>query len=227
VNPATAFIEKSQKHNLPRNWKWMKIKDIGPVVDGDWILNVDYSEKGVRLLQVGDIGVRRFVGKSERFISESRAEELGCTFLKPNDILISRMPDPIGRACLLPNLGYPCITAVDVSIWRPDPQVADRKYLVYYLNSPSWFKIVTSLASGATRQRISRINLENILLPLAPLTEQKKIATILDEKFLQLEKAQAAVEAQLEAAKALPTAYLREVFEGLMQDKQASKQASG
>jgi type I restriction enzyme S subunit len=204
----------NERRVLPVGWHWITVRDIGPVTDGDWILNSDYASEGVRLLQVGDVGLGKFTNKSHRFISAHRARELGCTFLQPNDILISRMPDPIGRACLLPDLGYPAITAVDVSIWRPSADFADRRYLAYYLISSEWLAKVKSLASGATRARISRSNLENLAIPFPPLSEQKRIAAILREQMAAVERARAAAQAQLAAALQLPTAYLRQVFAG-------------
>jgi type I restriction enzyme S subunit len=197
---------------LRKGWQRVPLRDVCPLVDGDWILSADYAESGVRLLQVGDVGVGRFVGRSSRFVTRQRAEELGCTFLRPGDILISRMPDPIGRACLLPDLGYPCITAVDVSIWRPEADVGNRDYLVHYLCSAEWLREARSLASGATRPRISRKNLEGLEIPLPPLEEQKRIAAILKEQMAAVERARAAAEARLEAAKALPAAFLCAAF---------------
>jgi type I restriction enzyme S subunit len=200
------------KKPLPAGWKWAKLRDIGPIADGDWILNSDYSKEGVRLLQVGDVGIGTFIGKSSRYVTEERAKQLNCTFLKEGDILISRMPDPMGRACVLPLLGYPCITAVDVSIYRPKPSIADQHYLKAYFCSPRWFNDVIVMASGATRPRISRGNLEQLEVPLPPLAEQKRIVTRLAEQLAAVEKARAAAEARLAAARALPAAFLRQVF---------------
>lgn len=204
---------ETDRRDLPDGWRWAKVTDLGPVADGDWILNSDYAPQGVRLLQVGDVGIGRFIGKSSRFIILERAKELNCTLLEPGDILISRMPDPIGRACAMPDIGYPCITAVDVSIWRPQIEEVDRVYLVHYLNSPDWFAAAASLASGATRQRISRLNLEKMEIPLPLLEEQRRIAAILGEQLAAMERARVAAEAQLGAAEMLPAAYLREMFE--------------
>jgi type I restriction enzyme S subunit len=190
----------------------LSLEEIGPLTDGDWILNSDYSAAGIRLLQVGDIGKGRFIGKSSKFITQERARELRCTELSPRDVLISRMPDPIGRACLLPELGYKCITAVDVSIWRPNSQFADLSYLIQALSTEDWFRKVSAGASGATRPRISRKNLEKLTIPIPPLAEQKRIAAILNEQMGAIKKARAAAEAQLEAGKALPAAYLSQVF---------------
>lgn len=214
---ASTVVENSQvifgRAPLPNGWRWVRLKDVGGIADGDWILTSDYAASGVRLIQVGDVGKGRFVGKSSRHITLERAKELNCTFLQAGDILISRMPDPMGRACVMPDLEYPCITAVDVSIWRPNSDIADREYLTHYLNSSEWYARVSGLASGATRQRISRLNLENLTVPLPSLSEQKRIAAILNEQTAAVERARTAAEAQLKATKDLPSAYLRSVFD--------------
>ena len=53
----------------------------------------------------------------------------------------------------------------------------------------------------------------NLEIPLPPLPEQRRIAAILNEQMAAVERARAACEAQVAAARALPEAYLREVFE--------------
>ena len=70
-------------------------------LNGGKLCEVVYPD-GVRLLQVGDIGRGRLRMKSRRYVTADRARELNCTLLEPGDILISRMADPIGRACILP-----------------------------------------------------------------------------------------------------------------------------
>ncbi len=204
-----------QRSSLASRCKAVSLNQLGPITDGDWILNSDYVASGIRLLQVGDVGCGTFIGKSNRFVARSRADELRCTYLEAGDILISRMPDPIGRACVLPDLGYPCITAVDVAVWRPDVTRVDRDFLVFYLNSPDWLKLVSKYATGATRARISRSRLGNLPVPIPPLSEQRRIASRLREQLDEVAKARAAVAAQLEAAKKLPAAILCTVFTSL------------
>ena len=185
---------------------------IGRLVDGDWILNADYAPSGVRLLQVGDVGRGQLTIKSDRHVTEQRAAELKCTLLAPGDILISRMPQPLGRACLLPDLGYPCITAVDVTIMRADPAKVTTGYLVEYLNSDEWYEAADAKSSGATRARISRKNLELLRVPLPPVDEQRRIAARLREQLAEIDRAKTALDAQRKAIDALPAALLREVF---------------
>ena len=68
-------------------------------------------------------------------------------------------------------------------------------------------------ALGSTVPGLGRGNIESLEIPLPPLPEQKRIAKKLQELMQEVERARTACETQLEAAKALPAAYLREVFE--------------
>ena len=170
------------------SWNNLKLIEIGSVQDGDWILKEDYANSGVRLIQIGDIGIGKFLGKSRRYITPERAKELGCNLVDPkSDILISRMPDPIGRACLAPNISTPYIVAVDIAIFKPKFSVS-RDYLIQILNFHKTLEVVDSLASGGTRRRISRKNLENISIPIPSAHEQHKIAAILSSVDAAIEQ---------------------------------------
>jgi|Deesub1362B_J571_1020462.scaffolds.fasta_scaffold00997_6 restriction endonuclease S subunit len=181
---------------IPEDWEVMRLgdKEIGKLKDGDWILKKYYTSEGVRLLQVGDIGIGRFLDKSNRFISYDSAKKLSCTFVRPKeDILISRMPEPIGRACIAPELPYPYIVAVDITILKVNKKRVDKRFLVYILNSPKILAEAMRLSAGATRSRISRKNLENLLIPLPPLPEQHKIAEILSTVDNAIQKVSAVI----------------------------------
>lgn len=86
--------------------KYVTLKELsndGLFKDGDWIESKDQDENGnVRLLQLADIGVGEFLDKSSKFINKETFEALKCTEIMKDDILIARMPDPIGRACVFP-----------------------------------------------------------------------------------------------------------------------------
>jgi type I restriction enzyme S subunit len=137
----------------------------GQLFDGDWLETKDQSDSGIRIVQLADIGIGVFLDKSARFITEGTAVRLGCNLLKGGDLLISRMADPIGRTCVLPDRLTGSVTAVDVAVLRvADQSVSD--YLSCVLQAPSWFRECNKLASGTTRSRISRSRLEAIKVPL-------------------------------------------------------------
>ena len=130
--------------------------------DGDWIEKKDQDENGtVRLIQLADIGVCLFKDKSAKFVTEAKVQELNCTLLQKGDILVSRLPDPLGRACIFP-LDGKYITAVDVAIVRITRQDISPNYIMYMINSPGFRAEIKKFESGTTRKRISRKNLNKI-----------------------------------------------------------------
>lgn len=182
------------KSELSKGWEWKHLGSAagstGPFTDGDWILSRNMSPNGeVRLIQLADIGSGKFLDSSSKLITREKCNELNCTLLQPGDILISRMPHPIGRACILPKLQQDAITAVDVTILRVDSEIADARFVMYLCNSPFVRKQVELLARGSTRKRITRKDLEQIKIPMPPLEEQRRIVARIEELLSRIEKA--------------------------------------
>ena len=173
--------------------------------DGNWVESKDQSLEGIRLVQTGNVGVGKFKDRRDkaRFINQKTFDRLKCFEVLPGDCLVSRLPDPVGRACEIPDTGDKMITAVDCSIVRTNQSKLLRDYFIYYSQSKEYLSDVESVCSGTTRKRISRKNLGKIQLPVPPLEEQKRIVAILDEAFEGLDRARAHTEANLQNAKEL------------------------
>ena len=150
--------------------------------DGDWIESPFITHSGIRLIQTGNIGVGAFLDKpsSRKCISPHSFKVLGCKWAHPGDILISRLADPVGRACVVPDHTGASVTAVDCTIYRPDPSKADTRYVLHHLSSRRHLQMAADAAGGSTRQRISRRNLGDLLILVPPIPEQRRIAEILD-----------------------------------------------
>lgn len=160
---------------LPQGWATISISEASGIgglsTDGDWIESKDQDPSGsVRLVQLQDIGDGSFANKSSRFLTEEKAKELNCTFLLPGDVLIARMPAPLGRACRFPDINQKSVTAVDVHVWRKGGLGVDPDFLIYCVNSPEIRQALQAQASGTTRQRVSggRLKAQEIPLPPSP-----------------------------------------------------------
>ena len=198
------------------NWGRKKIVDISTVFeDGDWIESKDQSAEGIRLIQTGNVGNGIFKDRGEkaRYISEDTFKKLRCTEIFEGDCLVSRLPDPVGRACILPDTGEKMITAVDCTIIRFDQKQLISNWFLYYSLSNEYQNEIQKQVTGATRQRISRKNLGLVSVPLPSLPEQQRIVSILDEAFAAIAKAKANAEQNLKNAKELFESYLQGVFE--------------
>ena len=182
---------------MKEGWEYKKLGEVATLVaDGDWIESKDQSEQGIRLIQTGNIGNGFFKSKDDKphFISEETMSRLNCTEIFQGDCLVSRLPDPVGRACLIPNIGCRMITAVDCSIIRFSNDYLPQ-FFVDYSQSAKYRNSVNNNTTGTTRKRISRKNLEKIPIPIPPLAEQERIvaeldllSSIIDKKKAQLKE---------------------------------------
>lgn len=184
--PKELLIEPDAQLEIPSHWALTTVENTtrgsGFFCDGDWVESKDQDPDGdVRLIQLADVGDGLYRNRSSRFMTKNAATRLNCSYLKVGDILIARMPDPLGRCCRFPGDPKPAVTVVDVCILRPNVSFFDPDFLVVAINGPGFRRLVSDQATGTTRSRISRSNLGVLPIPLPPLAEQKRIVAKVDE----------------------------------------------
>lgn len=177
--------------------------------DGDWIESKDQSDGGIRLIQTGNVGDGVYLDKASRakYISFETFEGLRCTEVFPGDILISRLPDPVGRCCIVPdNLGR-SITAVDCSIVRLASDW-DSVFFRWFTLTDKYQAQVKTYLTGTTRQRISRKNLGKVLVPRVPPGDQRAFSSFAN----QVDKLRFDVQQQIEKLETLKKSLMQEYF---------------
>jgi hypothetical protein len=223
-----AFTGTLTGHNpadgqLPEGWASIPIGTLcsnGDFFDGDWVESKDQDPNGgVRLTQLADIGEGNFRNRSDRWLRDDQAEHLNVSFLQEGDLLIARMPDPLGRCCALPKLEHQSVTVVDVAVLRIRSESILSTFVMWILNSPIVRRRMVELASGTTRQRISRKNLSTIELPIPPLAEQERAVEILEGQLSRLDAALAVADAIEKRSAALRRSLLHAAFTGRLTEK--------
>lgn len=193
-------------------WEYKSLKEVSiDLIDGDWIESKDQSDSGIRIIQTGNIGVGQFIHKTAnaRYISEETFKKLKCTEIFAGDCLISRLPDPIGRSCFIPNIGQRMVTAVDCLIVRFDKTKIVPYLFILHSQTGSYLAEIKAKSSGSTRERISRQNISEIQLPLSKIpNEQKKIV----ECFSSLDDLISGVADKIEALKEYKKGLMQQLF---------------
>lgn len=201
------------KKRIPESWAEASLDDItkfsGFISDGDWVESKDQDPNGnIRLIQLADIGDGEFRNKSSRFMNVNKATKLRCTYLEEGDILVARMPDPLGRACIFPKLAQPAVTVVDTCIIRLDRKYFSPKCYMHFINTPIKRAEIVSLKSGTTRQRITKTKLSQIKFHVPPLAEQKRIVA----KIESTQEKVKAIESHASKAEELTEKYRESLF---------------
>lgn len=198
---------------------WVILPEIagrgGVFKDGDWVESKDQDPKGdVRLVQLQDIGDGTYLDRSRRYLTSSSAARLRCTYLASGDVLVARMPDPLGRACQFPGDAKPSVTAVDVCIIRPAAGHVDARWLMWMINTPQFRRRVASYESGSTRKRISRSNLARIAVPLRSIEDQRSIAAAIERQMSAIDSVSATVDSAYRYAATLGQQVIQAGIEG-------------
>ena len=137
---------------VPAHWhsipiKYLALDKESLFLDGDWIESKDLADAGIRYLTTGNVGEGNYKEQGSGFITEKKFDELNCTEVFAGDMLVSRLNRPIGRSCIVPDLGQRIVTSVDNVIVRADSEYL-RQYLVYLFSSKDYFRHTDNLSRG-------------------------------------------------------------------------------
>ncbi len=172
---AGEWTEKKLIDTADKKIKWSFIG--GPF--GSNLKSSDYVENGIRVIQLQNIGDGEFLDDYKIFTSKEKADELLSNNIYPGDIVLSKMGDPVGRACLIPNSHDRYVMCSD-GIRLAVDEKSHSKYFVYSLiNSVQFRSLVEKTATGSTRKRIGLDELKNLPVYLPERKEQQKIADCL------------------------------------------------
>jgi type I restriction enzyme S subunit len=140
----------------------------------------------------------------------------GYTYFEENDVLFAKITPCMenGKHAIARNLidgiGF---GSTEFHVLRPKKDIIPE-WIWYFVRQKQFLQEAATHFTGAVgQQRLPESFLANYLLPIPPLSEQKRIVERIEELMQEVDKARKACEQQLAAVKALPSAYLREVFE--------------
>jgi restriction endonuclease S subunit len=195
-------LETGQGKGFPEGWRLAKLGDICEITMGTSPRGHTYNRDG--------IGEPLLNGPTEfgpRHPSAAQWTTDAIRFAEPGDILFCVRGATTGRKNFA-DRRY-CIGRGLAAI-RGRDELAHTDFLWHVLDVVT--NELVGRAAGSTFVNLPGAELKRFHVPLPPLAEQKRIAGILKEQLAAVERARAAAEAQLEAAQALPAAYLREVL---------------
>ena len=187
--------------DIPSSWEINKVKYLATepgtlFLDGDWIESDVIEESGIRYLTTGNVGAGFYKEQGSGYISEKTFSELHCLNVYPGDLMISRLNEPIGRACIIPDTESRYVVAVDNVILRPNANY-NKKFIMYGMNADGYAEHANMIARGATMSRISRSQLGQFWLAFPNIEEQQAIADFLDKECAQIDSIAADLEKQI------------------------------
>jgi len=200
----------NERYPLPEGWRWVKLGEVcssaekrDPKTTPDLPFKyVDISSIDNRLKRI--VEARTLLGKD----APSRAKQI----IKANDILVATTRPNLNAVAFVPKELNNEICSTGFCALRPTEAI-EPLFLFLFVQTQYFIETVSGQVKGMLYPAVTDNQIRTVYLPLPPISDQKRIASKLQELLQEVERARTACEKQLETAKTLPAAYLREVFE--------------
>ena len=198
------------QQNLPPGWAVSTLGEICDKPEYGWTTKAVTDEGGLKLLRTTDISKGPIDWPTVPFCEQGPPSPERF-LLSDGDIVISRAGS-IGLSALIDN----CPAAVFASYlirFRAESGV-DRKYLHYFLSSPSYWEQIAQESAGIALQNVNAKKLSGITIPLPPLAEQRRIVAEIETQFTRLDASVAALRRAQANLKRYRASILKDACEG-------------
>ncbi len=139
-----------------------------------------YKDSGTSLIRSLNVHDFRFERDSLAFIDHDQASALDNVRVLQNDVLLNITGASVARCCMVPSDILPARVNQHVSIIRCKSELADPQFVHYTLTSPIHKARLLSIAQGgATREALTKGDLEDFEIDLPDITTQQRISSTL------------------------------------------------
>lgn len=160
-------------------WQQVKIGDVCVVERGGSPRPIEKfitdDKNGINWIKIGDTTESMYITKTAQKIIPEGAKK--SRFVQSGDFLLSNSM----------SFGRPYILSIDGCIhdgWlvlRDKDNLFDKHFLYYCLSAPVTYAKFKSMAVGGVVNNLNSEMVRNVEIPLPPLEEQRRIATVLDK----------------------------------------------
>ena len=135
-----------------------------------------YKSKGISLIRSLNVHDGIFKLKKLAFIDEEQALKLSNVKVEKNDILLNITGASVARVCTVPESVLPARVNQHVMIIRPKTNLNPIFLERLFLNSEIKKKLFLIAGSGATREAITKMTMENFEMIVPPIEVQNDFA---------------------------------------------------
>ena len=196
----------------PKQWSSKTFQEAGNrLSDGPFGSNLKsshYSDSGVRVIRLGNIGVGKFIDDDRAFIPYDHYEKLKKYTCRAGEIVIGTLGDPNLRACLVPPSIEIAVNKSDCVHYLPRKDLLDEQYVCWFLNAPGTLRLAASMIHGQTRSRVSSGQIAKMPIRIPPLVLQREFATFV----AKVDKLKVKVQKSLEELETLKKALMQQYF---------------
>ena len=169
-----------------------------------------YVNEGIALIRSMNVYDGKFIFKDLAYLTNVQAEKLNNVIVESDDVLLNITGASVSRCCIVPQIILPARVNQHVSIIRCKKHLLSPIFLNQLLITSEFKSLLQKIgeSSGATRQAITKNQIEELTIPLPPLSLQNEFADFV----AQVDKSQLAIQKSLEELETLKKSLMQEYF---------------
>ena len=178
-----AITDDEKPFDIPDSWEWVKLGEIGNYIQRGRSPKYDKVNHNHPIISQKCIQWSGITLQDAKFITQEFFEKLeNYRFVQKNDILWnSTGTGTVGRANVVREAFEKVPVDSHVTLIRVNRNV-DPQFIYYYLISPIIQNNLDEYLTGTTTQKELGLNsILNVVLPIPPINEQKRIVAKLDQ----------------------------------------------
>jgi len=181
-----------------------------------------YKSEGISLVRSMNIHDWEFRENNLAFIDDKQAKELDGVTLQENDVLLNITGASVARCCVFPKEYLPARVNQHVSIVRSKKDLLDARFLNLLLTSkPYKDQLLFTGEQGATRQAITKAQIEAFTVSFPSIEEQQTIVRQLDALRAETQKLEAVYQKKIDDLEELKKSILQKAFAGELKTEKA------
>ena len=177
--------------------------------------NESYKLEGISLIRSMNVHDFEFRDKNLAFIDDQQAKLLNNVTIEENDVLLNITGASVARCCVIPKKYLPARVNQHVSIIRAKKDIILPYFLSVLLTSKFYKKqLLFTGEQGATRQAITKAQLEVFKVFFPSLQEQQTIVQKLDALSTETKQLEAIYQQKINDLDELKKSILQKAFAG-------------
>ncbi len=170
---------------LPNGWVEAPLSTLARIQYG-YTASAIEDQRAPRLLRITDIQDGR-VDWAKVPGCSIRSGDLDKYRLRPRDIVFARSGATTGKSLLIQSCPPDALFASYLIRVHADELVTDPKYLALYFQSPPYWAHIAGSVAGIAQPNCNGTKLAALNVPLAPLSEQRRIVAEIEKQFTRLD----------------------------------------
>jgi type I restriction enzyme S subunit len=204
------IVDKEIPFSLDQSWRWARFRDVAKLRHGHQFRKHDYTESGIPVIKIGQCKSDGTLDLSKcNYIDHSRKDEFEDFLIFKGHLLMALTGGTLGKVTRVDKDYGVVVQNYRVGNFFTNEDILSLDFLNIILESELFQGLVRERINQNAQPNIGKDNIENIVMPIPPLDEQKAIVSVVNELLAEVDQLAEQTTARISLKEDFATSALR------------------